>query len=1001
MAGNSEVPAGPSYISSSYADNILSDIRPIRLKLEALRSVNVLLDEFLYNILKAAGSLHTDSIKAGLNKVLPTALGKEAVLEAEMELKAYWDRNSPYEREKDEFDLQWSFELLRLKCEGYTTMNDGDEDADAIKRVNDKMSIATGLPVPHTSVMAPASLYLTAILEHVCQHVLSNVGLVIARDSSRTVATVQDLLNALCEDASLYSTFKSMNVYTQIESLAKMQHPRRSKSLSKSSANGRSSPGSRAASPIRDLSSSRLRVSSESSRPILLSQQPASGSNEKSRVRLFGRSSSDHERTELPDPRLAIDDAQNGNFSEVMVYPDDSALQEFDELMKSSTTMKVSLTPDRLKSMEVCNVTLVQSPITTRFQVYKQERKRHKVQEHDPAQISPEPTRSDLVRRPVDSIREDDEPNTNTMTTTAPSAPSTGTSVLHINNMLQNVITPRSRLASLASSPMSNPTPPGRTRSITISTPLSKKRSIGQMRPPPIPASNTFPPRRGGGTENVPTMQNGKPPRTRKVIRNRESMDLDEVMGVGDDEMGNEPMTPRRREPSRYISQSARDLIDFLDEGPPEELRPPTMHANASMLSFDSSKTSKSGRLQRMMSKLALGGSDRSNSRTTTFADEFGRSSHMNRRSPSSSSLASSTPPSAYALSMTPKKTMPAVIVATPPPPVTSFNTASSVDSNSPPSVPQSSPPSYASTLVNSNPNASPNGPNATRPVQRRVSITRKAVPNWDSEEQVIIMPPATPKSEKHRSRPSPLDAFPPVPETVNLDGRILPNGHVEVIAEMRARRESRTPSPLDSASQFRRSSLIPDSPPSLHSQSAPTTPTPPRPTHSPPPLPDSPSASQAQDLEQAEEVGVLAYDSHVDRRVEAGTQTAALDDAVEIGPEDIHNGKADISPRTFTASDAQDLRRLLSVATTAAECRLLVDMFMAQCGLAAPVEEACEPSSTAAVEAAATELKEFNEDLERSLVSLLLGEDVQADERIPCTPPFLQPTPSPVYLSA
>ncbi len=105
---------GPSYISSSYADNILSDIRPIRLKLEALRSVNVLLDEFLYNILRAAGSLLTDSIKAGLNKVLPTALGKEAVLEAEMELKAYWERNTPYKPAKEEFDLQWSFEVRTL-----------------------------------------------------------------------------------------------------------------------------------------------------------------------------------------------------------------------------------------------------------------------------------------------------------------------------------------------------------------------------------------------------------------------------------------------------------------------------------------------------------------------------------------------------------------------------------------------------------------------------------------------------------------------------------------------------------------------------------------------------------------------------------------------------------------------------------------------------------------------------------------------------------------------
>lgn len=46
-------------------------------------------------------------------------------------------------------------------------MNDMDEDAEAIKRVNDKMGIATRLSTPHTSLLAPASLYLTAILEYV------------------------------------------------------------------------------------------------------------------------------------------------------------------------------------------------------------------------------------------------------------------------------------------------------------------------------------------------------------------------------------------------------------------------------------------------------------------------------------------------------------------------------------------------------------------------------------------------------------------------------------------------------------------------------------------------------------------------------------------------------------------------------------------------------------------------------------------------------------------
>jgi hypothetical protein len=42
------------------------------------------------------------------------------------------------------------------------------------------------------------------------RHILSNVGRVAARDSSRTSATVEDLFVALCEDESIYGLFKSM-----------------------------------------------------------------------------------------------------------------------------------------------------------------------------------------------------------------------------------------------------------------------------------------------------------------------------------------------------------------------------------------------------------------------------------------------------------------------------------------------------------------------------------------------------------------------------------------------------------------------------------------------------------------------------------------------------------------------------------------------------------------------------------------------------------------------
>jgi hypothetical protein len=42
------------------------------------------------------------------------------------------------------------------------------------------------------------------------RHILSNVGRVASRDSSRTAATADDLFVALCEDDSIYGFFKTM-----------------------------------------------------------------------------------------------------------------------------------------------------------------------------------------------------------------------------------------------------------------------------------------------------------------------------------------------------------------------------------------------------------------------------------------------------------------------------------------------------------------------------------------------------------------------------------------------------------------------------------------------------------------------------------------------------------------------------------------------------------------------------------------------------------------------
>jgi hypothetical protein len=156
-----------------------------------------------------------------------------------------------------------------------------------------------------------------------------------------TVATVQDLFVALCEDASVYSMFKTMKgrsrrelsrryrkltqlaVFDQIDTLSKAQKSRRSKSLSRSE-----SLISRAGSPetvVRPSSSAaRVRVSSESGGSFAsavyvgLTGSTRSSTSEKSRKKLFGRSSIDQDRSSEFAEGLENDTKRSGSF-EMMV----------------------------------------------------------------------------------------------------------------------------------------------------------------------------------------------------------------------------------------------------------------------------------------------------------------------------------------------------------------------------------------------------------------------------------------------------------------------------------------------------------------------------------------------------------------------------------------------------------------------------------------------------------------------------------------------------------
>ena len=80
------------YVSAHSAETILSDFRPLKLQADTLSFLNLLLDDILANIITSSRSILTDRLKTGLLKTIPTTIGKDALLEAEMELRAYWQR---------------------------------------------------------------------------------------------------------------------------------------------------------------------------------------------------------------------------------------------------------------------------------------------------------------------------------------------------------------------------------------------------------------------------------------------------------------------------------------------------------------------------------------------------------------------------------------------------------------------------------------------------------------------------------------------------------------------------------------------------------------------------------------------------------------------------------------------------------------------------------------------------------------------------------------------
>ncbi|KAI0320277.1 hypothetical protein OF83DRAFT_1105910 [Amylostereum chailletii] len=885
---------GPMYISAHSADVILSDIRPVKFKLDALHALNAILDEILCSIVTAAHSLSTTRLKAGLLRILPTPLGKEALLEAELELRAYWERtNSSHSPSAslnasldNGFNLKWAVELMQLKCQAYSTLNDADEDAHAETKLNERMGQSEVTPA---AVVAPAALYLTAILECICEHILTNVGRVATRDSSRTAAGVQDLFTALCEDGSMYALFRRMNVYDQVEGLSRPQKPKRSKSFTRQ--NERSTEPS--PTPPKDTLG---RLSSESTTSTAIptgpSPAPRSSLEKVKAIKLFnkahGRSSSDREVDVSAVPRKADGSGYEGfrkagsisGHSDTHLDPeDDERDQEFEDLMRSAGTMKMSLTPDRLRTMESPKAgrAVRQTP--------------NAPEQKDENNIAPALSlpRTLNTRRPsvhhVDSIKEDEEPKD-------PNVPPSSFSPTQRTQDLTPPASAPARLRSISTS--------GGVRGMgfhTSNKSLGNSPSLSSMR----------------DTRGTPKMDEfGMPKRTRKVQRNRESIDLDDVMNGFDEEAPPtpaKPTTPGGRKPATGVSQSARDLIAFLDDGPPLE---PLPQRNGSISVVSLTPTSKSGkgggRLQRMISKLSLGGSDKD------MDSPKRKTSHMGYSAPNTPSLSSN-----KSFSRFQSPTLPTASLPIPP-------RIPSVFTISPPASPL-----YETTMTMDDvipySEHTPNGSDR----HRKPSIIRKAVPAFS--------PPAAVVRENHNLTPrnpaSPSPSPSPTPSSTPASPAPSPQPQSRIYGRVNGAEHAAT----KSVSKFETNGVA------LADNGRP------------------PRQDRVNTL-------VTAADPRMSRRSNSpssDTGSKRVGGRKSVTPSPSTDPAPVPAPPSISQALALDMHRMLTKASTADECRLLVDMFMAKAGVGTQSVATATPPSPPPSPAAHNELEE-------TVIELLLG---------------------------
>lgn len=181
----------------------------------ALLGINQFIDEFLIQLLADCQSLDLSRIKASVFRLVPSTLGKNAIVEAELEVKTFTQVEpidyDVYERmrtlgQSQPFPMKKCLPYLRDKCFGYCTLAD-KEDQQLWPSQRECQDL----------IISPiVAIYVTTVLEHLTEYILMTVALT-AEIEETEIVRIKDLFLTLVDDLQVGLVFQSMDLRNKME----------------------------------------------------------------------------------------------------------------------------------------------------------------------------------------------------------------------------------------------------------------------------------------------------------------------------------------------------------------------------------------------------------------------------------------------------------------------------------------------------------------------------------------------------------------------------------------------------------------------------------------------------------------------------------------------------------------------------------------------------------------------------------------------------------------